>query len=232
MRRRKEVVGNMDQRTESLELKIIEAMYGIEKSRGHLGEMEEREYFELMKKEKEIVNNPRPNLVPVESVIEDLQRYCSRASRLLSNAFLENTIEGSRIASVAGREGKLVYLSVGDYIHNGEQYELGLLSAHAPGTSGGGSWGMDGDRRLIIKRKEPISKLKIRIIDSINKFSDKYLRKKINIQFRPIDPEKWLEYTGAYVGERFNELEYKDFKDPEAKALLYKVIENQKLKIK
>ncbi len=186
-----------------LENELDRIQYQIQKTGGHLSKMTEQEYLELRTHEKKIARNPRAEDVPIEKVVEDLERYGSADSKLLSKAFFKNTIEQGRKASVAGRHGKVVYFGVGDYVH-GNQFELGLLSAHTPGSSGGGGWGFNGDRRLIISRKR-----------------DYHL---------PIDPEKWLKNTEAYVMESYGgELEYKVFGDPSAKTLIYIAIEKAKI---
>lgn len=182
-----------------MELELNKIQYDLEKSRGHLGEMSEQDYLALRNDEKDIARNPKTKQIPIERVLEDLQRYGSEDSRLFAKAFLESTLESSRKASRAGRHGKVVYLGVGEYIH-GSQFELGLLSAHTPGNFGGGGWGVNGDRRLVLATKRNYS--------------------------LPIDPEHWLKNTEAFVEEYYGgKLEYKTFGDSSARILLYTSIE-------
>ncbi len=90
-----------------------------------------------------------------------------------------------------------MYLGLGNYVHGPKLYEVGLLSAHTPGSSGGGSWGFDGNRRLIIVNKKDVKNIP-----------------------SPIDPEKWIKYTSAMAFDRFGELEFKTFDDSPSDTLL------------
>ena len=177
-------------------------IFAIEKSRRHLAGISEEEYLEQRTRETEIATHPKARTVPTDDVVQDLQRYGSRDSGYLAKAFLENTMLNRRTGSVAGRDGKVVYLAVGDYVH-GDQFELGLVSAHIPGSSGGVGWGMNGIRRLVIAKKENHS--------------------------QPLDPEQWLKNTVALAEETYNgKTKYRVVGGPSARTLLYIAVERSK----
>ena len=70
----------------------------------------------------------------------------------MTEAFVFNTDKKSRIAYNFGYEGLVVYFATGTYINN-KNLELGLISAHKPGNSGGGGWGLNGTRKLQLTEK-------------------------------------------------------------------------------
>lgn len=181
------------------------AWFGVEKSRGHLDGLTLYQYRELLIRERSISENPHAQNVPVEEVVEDIRRYCARKTELLIGAFMHHTLPQTRKASAAGRDEQIVYLAVGDfYVGNkNTKFKLGLISAHTPGSSGAGGHGLNGTRRLVIGHNE------------------KYLA--------PIDPEKWLENTTAYVQEDYDgALEYHEFAKAGSEALLRVIYERER----
>ncbi len=153
----------------------------------------------LKEHEEKIVSNPTARDVPMEEVIADIHRYGSQETGLMVKAFLDNTTDSTRKASVVGKDGLVAYLGVGDHIYGG--FKMGLISAHAPGISGSGGWGSIGTRRLTLNtlKKAPIGTM---------------------------DPDKWLKSAESYVWELFKgKLGYQVLGEPSAKTILYTHIE-------
>lgn len=195
----------MEKQITTLEQELDKIAFEINRSQGHLAGMSYEEYLKLLETERAIKKDPAARETNLEEVITDLKRYGEPSSALLIQTFQENTQRDSIKASRAGRQGKVVYLATGKHIHAPNKLELGLLSAHVPGSSGGGGWGMNGDRRLVIASSGYVA--------------------------TPTDPEKWLERTLACAYEEsWGEIAYKHFSNPDLHTLLYVMIENTKAK--
>lgn len=124
--------------------------FRIAKASGHILGMDEQSYFELLKKENEIAKEREARESSIEEVVEDMRRY-SDAHAVLSYTFAARTDPETLNASVCGVNGKIVYLCEGRMKY-GPDFALGLVSAHTPGSSGGGGEGFDGNRRLYIAK--------------------------------------------------------------------------------
>jgi len=132
-------------------------------------------YRQLVATERELVADPKPRETSVDKVIQDLELYGENPATaiLFVRTFLDNTRKDTRTASVCGRHDKIVYLSQGIWTKD-DKAQFGLLSAHVPGSSGGGGCGMNGDRRICFAY--PLTE-------------------------RLADPEQWLKETVAQAYE-------------------------------
>lgn len=185
--------------------KIDDIWFDIEKDSGHLGDLTIDQYMELLEIESIIANDSRIYSVPIKEVIKDILRYGSQETNIIIiiKAFLDNTVENTRKGVRTGRDNKVVYLGYGDNVHD-NRLELALLSAHIPGSSGSGGWGLNGDRRLLLAHKRDYEIV--------------------------IDPEIWLKNADAFVYESQNgKLRYETLKDHAAKTILMMAINNSNL---
>ena len=98
-------------------------------------------------KERKISNTSRAKLISLEEVFEDIKRNGLNETQLMPKAFLADTQEDSRTAYSFGYWGLAVYLAKGTYVYN-QDYELGLISAHIPGSPDGTWFGLKPIRRL------------------------------------------------------------------------------------
>jgi len=160
--------------------------FEIETSRRHVLDMDQQSYLKLLKRERKIVKDPRVMKSSMEKVVEDMRRY-SDARGVLGYTFAANADAKTLEASVCGRHEKVVYFCMGRWKNSKFlDLTLGLLSAHTPGSSGGGGYGFNGNRRL-------------------------YLSKGYVGEARA-DPEEWIKWASAMAYEaQDGRIDYEEF---------------------
>lgn len=183
---------------------LARTCYQIQQARGRFQGFTYEQYRDLRNWEDCQVRSQNVRSITPEKVFEDLQRYGS-FSEIMNNAFLSGTIDTTRSASLTGRHGEIVYFAKGEYINSPNELELGLVSSHMPGSSGGVGWGMDGIRRLVIARKQ---------------------------EEPSMDPEIWLKNTVSFYRDSYDELSRKDLDNDPLGTLLMILVEKEKAKLK
>jgi len=158
--------------------------------------------------DKEVMMSRNPNVASTtfDKVADDLMRYSDGSGEILINTFLANTNENTRISAVCGRHDKVVYFCSG---LKSDSHCLGLLSAHVSGSSGGGGWGFNGDRRIYIAENKRVLPWN--------------------------DPERWVENSCAFAYEDYNrglKFEAPDRKDDVYKELLMILVSKEEAKLK
>ncbi|MFH0701400.1 MAG: hypothetical protein V2A62_03105 [Candidatus Woesearchaeota archaeon] len=110
------------------------------------------QYQPLKEEEGQIAKSPEIKLVEFEKIVKDFARNGVEESQLMPKAFLSGTLEESRKIYQFGYERLIVHFGTGIYVHN-QDWELGLISSHAPGSPSEGGWGSNGTRKLQLARK-------------------------------------------------------------------------------
>lgn len=176
--------------------------YECNKHRGLIQDMSFEDYIKLNTKQEVIAESKSIRKVPLEEVIQDINNFGKKETKVIPQAFLEYTKPESRESYVLGRYSQVIYFCKGKHIHN-DNMELGIISSHAPGIAGDGGY-MSGVRRLVLGKE--------RCTD------DK-------------DPEVWLKGALAYVEEGpSGKLHYEAIGDPAATTLLMIAIESSRNK--
>ena len=144
------------------------------------------QYRALRLAEEAISADATPRETALENAIADITRYGENRDIVdfFVQTFLYHTKEQGRKAVVCGRHGMVIYLGLGTWKKD-DGNQLGLLSTHTPGSSGGGGHGFNGNRRICVGR--------------------------VNGYDRIIDPEQWLKGTFAQAYEQsWGEIGYVD----------------------
>lgn len=102
-------------------------------------------------REEKISQSSLEQKIDVKEVFKDIKRNGEEETQLLIKAFINATEDKLRYAQNFGYKGLVVYVALGSYRHM-EDSQLILLSAHVPGNSGGGGWGLKGKRKLLLVR--------------------------------------------------------------------------------
>lgn len=175
---------------------IDQLCFELDQKRGHYGGMSYPDYQVLKLKETEIAKSSETRLISVDEVCQDIARVGSAETQRLPKAFFDLTEVDSRRAYSFGEEGLVVYFAVGT-CQTSQNLELGLISGHMPGNSGGGGWGSGGTRRLQLVEKPQQGVLRGLFQQDV------------------FDHKRWLENTLAYASEWYDsKIRYTYTKDP------------------
>ncbi len=158
--------------------------FELDQKRGHYRGMSYSDYQALKSREMEIAGSSKVRLISVDDVCTDIARVGSEEAQRLPKAFFDLTQASSRRAYSFGEDHLVVYFAVGSF-QAGKNQEVGLISAHIPGSSGGGGDGLNGTRRLQLVEKP--------ILGSFQLFN-------LNV----FDHQRWLENTLAYASEWYD----------------------------
>lgn len=158
------------------ELEINRTWFKILQKRGLYQGMGFEEYQALKIQEIRISSDPAIKSTTLDEVITDFKRNGSAEAQLLPKTFVEVTMENSRKAYIFGYQGLVTYFAIGTGRDNPRK-ELGLISTHMPGSSGGGGWGLNGTRKLQLATK-PLFGWK-----------------------KKFDPDEWIAHSTAWVYE-------------------------------
>ena len=165
------------------------------------------QYKDRTTRERTIARDPNVREASLDQVMEDLRLYGENPDtmELFIQTFLYNTHADSRMASICGRHGKVVYFATGivNYDETKES-QLGLVSAHAPGRCGTGGHGLGGVRRIC--HAYPIKE-------------------------RITDPEEWLKMSALQASDFYGDINYLG-RDRDVARALFGTILFQKTKLR
>ncbi len=175
--------------TEGLGQELDEISLRILQRRNLYKKLNLEEYQALKIKEREISKSAQIKPISLEEVFADFERNGSQDTQVMPKTFCSYTLEDSRKAYTFGHQGLAVYFATGTCTAK-PTMELGLISAHVPGGSGGGGWGLNGTRKLQVAPKP---------------FSQKF------------NPNRWIENSTAWVCESYGGKLHYDSKEREEK---------------
>ncbi len=182
------------------ELETDRTWFEILQKRGLYQVMSFEEYQALKLQEIKISSDPTIKSTTLNEVIADFKRNGSVYAQQLPKKFVEVTVDNSRRAYIFGYQGLVTYFATGIGRDNPRK-ELGLISAHVPGSSGGGGWGLNGTRKLQLATK-PLFGWK-----------------------KEFDPDEWVAHSTAWAYEDYGgEIKYGSKKEQKVVAELWKDI--------
>lgn len=180
------------------ENEIDKLRFNLYKSRGCYAALCFDEWIKLKQKEKKIVARSKLENISLEEIFEDVCHVGDEKVQVFKKAFLNNTREKSRTASVSGYRGLVVYFARGTFLSD-PKYELGILSAHSPGSPS-----QDRLHKAAVKMQLVKGKYK-----------------------KNVEPEKWIENTVAYAYlNPKKELHHDSSVDPAYRTIMRLIVDN------